>query len=40
LPKNANKLVKQWIEEHKEELINDWELAKQHEKLKKIDPLE
>ena len=40
LPKNASKLVKQWIEEHKEELINDWELAKQHEKLNKIDPLE
>jgi len=40
LPKHALKLIKEWIKEHKEELLENWELAIQHKKLKKIAPLE
>jgi hypothetical protein len=39
LPKNAIRLVSKWMEMHKEELLEDWNLAKQHKKLKSIDPL-
>lgn len=40
LPPSARKLVKKWIENHKDELLEDWNLARQHKVLKKIDPLE
>lgn len=33
------KLVKEWMQNHKEELAENWRLAEEHKKLKKIDPL-
>ena len=39
-PKRALKLVLEWMELHKKELIEDWELASKGEALKPIDPLE
>ena len=40
LPRRAINLVKAWLEEHKKELLENWELATEHKLLKKIDPLE
>jgi hypothetical protein len=40
LPLRALSLVQEWRELHKEELLEDWELAQRHEQLKKIEPLE
>lgn len=40
LPQHARKLVKEWMEKHKEELLEDWNLAREHKKLKSIAPLE
>ncbi|MBI2611180.1 DUF4160 domain-containing protein [Candidatus Gottesmanbacteria bacterium] len=39
LPPRAMKLVKEWMQNHKEELAENWRLAEEHKKLKKIDPL-
>lgn len=39
LTPRAMKLVKEWMEEHKEELRENWKLAEEHKKLKKVDPL-
>ena len=39
-PKRALKLVLEWMELHKKELIEDWELASKGESLKPIAPLE
>ena len=39
LPINKMKLVQAWIEIHKEELLADWELAKNGEQVFKIDGL-
>lgn len=39
LPPNAKKLIIQWVEEHKKELLENWNLAIKHKKLNKIDPL-
>lgn len=33
-------LVNEWAELHQQELFEDWELAKKHAPLKKIQPLE
>ena len=38
--KTARKLVREWVDLHQEEIANDWELAMNDEKLKKIDPLD
>lgn len=40
LPKRALALVAEWRAEHKAELRENWELARQHGPLKKIAPLE
>ena len=40
LPKRALAMVLEWAVEHREELMEDWELAEQHYPLKKIEPLE
>lgn len=40
LPKRAWKLVLEWASEHREELLENWELAQQHQPLKPIEPLE
>lgn len=39
LPKRAKTLVLEWADEHRDELIQDWELARQQRKLNEIEPL-
>ena len=40
LPKRALSLVSEWRRDHTRELQENWELARQHQPLKKIPPLE
>jgi len=40
LPPRAIGLVMEWASRHQEELMVDWELARQQAALRKIDPLE
>jgi hypothetical protein len=40
LPKRAQAMVLEWASQHREELLEDWQLASAHEPLKKISPLE
>lgn len=40
LPKRALAMVIEWAVEHREELMEDWDLAGLHYPLKKIEPLE
>lgn len=40
LPPRAKKLVVAWMKKYKKELLENWELAKEHKKLKSIKPLE
>jgi len=40
LPKRAMALVLEWAQEHRSELMNNWQLAKNHQPLEKIAPLE
>lgn len=39
LPRRAYALVEEWVEIHREELKDDWQLAVQQEPLKSIAPL-
>ncbi len=39
LPRRVLSLVLEWAFEHREKLLNDWELAKAKEPLEKIPPL-
>ncbi len=39
LPKRAKSLVLEWADEHRAELQQDWELARQMKELKDIEPL-
>ena len=39
-PPRAMKALMEWYELHQDELEEDWELASQHQPLKKIPPLE
>jgi len=39
LPKRAKALVLEWADEHRNELMQDWELARQNKELNKIEPL-
>jgi len=39
-PRRALRLVLEWAELHKQELSQDWELARQRQPLKRIAPLE
>ena len=39
LPLGARSLVKQWVELHRDELLEDWRLASELQPLKSIDPL-
>lgn len=39
LPKRAKLLVLEWADEHRTELMEDWDLARQMQTLKKIEPL-
>jgi hypothetical protein len=40
LPRRALALVREWQDLHKSELLENWDLARQHQPLKKISPLE
>ncbi len=40
LPPRAMGLVMEWASRHQDELMADWQLARQHAELKSIDPLE
>ena len=39
LPKRAKALVLEWADEHRDELLQDWELARKNLELKQIEPL-
>ncbi len=39
MPRRALKLIFDWLDLHKEELLRNWELAQKQEVLFKIDPL-
>ena len=39
LPKRVISLILEWAFEHRDALMEDWELAERNEDLKKIDPL-
>jgi hypothetical protein len=39
IPHRALGLVMEWASQHREELLSDWELARQNEPPKKIPPL-
>ncbi|OGK24144.1 hypothetical protein A3D76_03180 [Candidatus Roizmanbacteria bacterium RIFCSPHIGHO2_02_FULL_37_9b] len=39
LPPRAVKLISEMMNEHKKELKENWKLAEQHKRLKKINPL-
>ncbi len=40
MPKRALKMIFDWFENHKTELLENWNLARQHEPLKRIEPLD
>ncbi len=40
LPTRATRLVQAWARRHREELVNNWELAEQGRPLRPIEPLE
>ena len=39
LPRRAQELVLDWAELHQEDLMDNWELCRQHQEPKKIEPL-
>lgn len=39
-PRRAQRLVLEWLELHRSELLEDWSLAQDRKPLKKIEPLE
>jgi len=39
LPQRAKAMVLEWADEHRDELMLDWELARQNSELKRIEPL-
>ena len=38
--RTARKLVREWVDLHVDELMEDWNLAKNDQEIKKIDPLD
>lgn len=40
LPKRAKTLAIEWAIEHREELLNNWQKARSHETLNRIEPLD
>jgi hypothetical protein len=40
LPKRAKSLTIEWAIEHRDELMTNWEKARSHETLDKIEPLD
>lgn len=39
LPRRAKLLVLEWADEHRNELMENWKLAREMKELKRIDPL-
>lgn len=39
MPKRALKMIFEWLDLHKDELLEDWKLAQDRKSLVKIDPL-
>ena len=39
MPKRALRMIFEWLDVHKEELLIDWDLAQKGSKLNKIEPL-
>jgi hypothetical protein len=39
LPQRALRLVRDWAEEHRDELYENWARARRHETLQRIEPL-
>lgn len=39
LPKRIQRLVNTWADAHEAELLENWELARKHQPLRRIDPL-
>ena len=39
MPKRAKALILEWADEHRTELMEEWELARQRQTLKQIEPL-
>ena len=39
LPKRAKSLVLEWADDHRDELMIDWDLARKKQELKTIEPL-
>jgi hypothetical protein len=39
LPKKVKNLILEWADEYRKELMEDWELARSEQPLKKITPL-
>lgn len=39
-PARAQRLVLEWLDLHRDELVEDWALAEQRKPLRKIEPLE
>ena len=39
LPKRVKNLVLEWADEHRDELMKDWNLAREEQPLQKIKPL-
>ncbi len=39
LPKRAKTLIWEWADDHRDELLQDWELARQKQLLNYIEPL-
>lgn len=40
LPPRAQRLIEEWLELHKNELLENWELLRRGEQFKRIKPLE
>ena len=40
MPRRAINLIWSWLDEHRNELLENWEMAKKRQPLKQIDPLE
>jgi hypothetical protein len=39
MPKKVKNLVLEWADDHRDELLTDWELARDEKPLNKIEPL-
>ena len=39
MPKKVKNLVLEWADDHRDELLEDWNLARDEQPLKKIEPL-